>query len=341
MTAMPSPRPADNVVLPDAPVLPGLTFRRFRGRADLPHLLAIRLACWDADGLDPQSARDPLPTRAAFERRYADVEPGSPDLLIAEASDVPIGYYTVTWWREENDIYVYLHLGWLAPEWRGRGIGRALLHAAEARCRELAAEHGASGTVVYATNAVATEREKVALLREAGYSVVRRLADMAMDNLAALPDPALIPDVELRPVEPNQFRAIYAVSRDAWTGLWGTLEEGDDAYEEFLDENVRVPGYDPELWQVAWAGDEAVAAVKCRIRDGIGIVDSVATRRAWRRRGLARALLLLGLRALASKGVTTARIYTNADNAEGARTLYESVGFRQSGEHLLYRKPLP
>lgn len=338
---MPDAGSAEPNSLPDAPAIPGLTFRRFRGRADYPSLLAIRLAAAEADALDPLSARDPVPTLADIERRYASVEPGSSNMLLAEVHGTPIGYYNVTWWQEEGDIHVYLHLGWLVPEWRGRGIGDAMLRSAEARCRELAAEHRATGTLVYATNAVATEREKIEMLEQAGYVVVRRLADLALDDLARIEKPKLAAGVELRPVEPGQCRAIYALSRDAWTGLWGTLEESEEAYQEFLDENVRIPEYDPDLWQVAWAGDKVVAAVKCRIRDGVGIVDSVATRRAWQRKGLARGLLLLGIRTLTDRGVSSVRIYTDADNSQGARALYESVGFRPSGAHMLYRKPMP
>lgn len=330
----------DTVILPDAPTIPGQTFRRFRGPADYPALLAVRLAAATADGLDSLSARDPLPALTDIERRYAEVAPGSLNLLVAEVDGEPIGYYNVSWWQEEGGIHVYLHLGWLVPAWRGRGIGDALLHAAEGRCRELAAEHGAAGTVVYATNAVVTEREKLALLREAGYTMVRRLADMALDDLSGVEEPALTPEVEPRPVGPDQYRAIYAMSRDAWTGLWGTTVESEENYQAFLSDTVKVPGFDPSLWRVAWAGEEAVAAVIGRIREGVGIVDYVATRRAWRRRGLARALLLSCLHGFAEKGAAHARLYTNAENSQGARTLYESVGFRQTGEHLLYRKPM-
>lgn len=332
--------PLETVSLPDAPAIPGLTFRRFRGPVDYPALLAVRLAAAEADALDPRSARDPLPGLADVERHYAGAAPGSPNLLLAQVNGEAIGYDSVTWWQEEGGIQVYLHLGWLVPAWRGRGIGGAMLRAAEARCRELAAEHGATGTVVYATNAVATEREKVALLSQAGYTVVRRLADMALDDLAHLEEPALTPEVELRPLDSSQYRAIYALMRDAWTGHWGTTVESEEDYQEFLSDTVERQGFDPGLWQVAWAGDEAAAAVIGRVRDDVGIFDNVATRRSWRRKGLARALVLLGLHAFAARGVAQARLFTDAENSQGARTLYESAGFRQSGEHLLYRKPM-
>ena len=334
------PHDEEVAILPDAPAVPGLTFRRFRGPADYRALLAVRLAAAEADGLDPLSARDPLPALADIERRYAGVEPGSPNLLVAEMDGAAIGYYNVTWWQEEGGIHVYLHLEWLAPEWRGRGIERALLLAVEGRCRELAAEHGATGTVVYATNVVTTEREKNALLREAGYVVVRRLADMALDDLSDIEEATLTPEAELQPVEPMQYRALYALLRDAWTGLWGTTVESDEDYQEFLSDTVGMPGFDPSLWRVAWVSEEAVAAVIGRIRDGVGIVDYVATRKAWRRKGLARALLVSCLHGFAARGVAHARLYTNAENAQGARTLYESVGFRLTGEHLLFRKPM-
>lgn len=63
-------------------------------------------------------------------------------------------------------------------------------------------------------------------------------------------------------------------------------------------------------------------------------------RRRWRRRGVARALLLGGMRALAGRGVPEIRIITDRDDSQGARSLYESAGFREFKWHGLYRKPM-
>ena len=42
----------DNVTLSNAPCIPGLTFRHFRGESDYPHMAAIIAACKVADGIE-------------------------------------------------------------------------------------------------------------------------------------------------------------------------------------------------------------------------------------------------------------------------------------------------
>jgi len=61
--------------------------------------------------------------------------------------------------------------------------------------------------------------------------------------------------------------------------------------------------------------------------------------KGWQRRGVARALLPRGMRAMAARGVPEIRILTDADDSQGARSLYESAGFRELKQHVLYRKP--
>jgi ribosomal protein S18 acetylase RimI-like enzyme len=88
-------------------------------------------------------------------------------------------------------------------------------------------------------------------------------------------------------------------------------------------------GYDPELDSVAVAPDGTVAAAAVAWLDTesrIGEFEPVATRPAYQRQGLGRAILLRGLRAMRERGMETAIVYSNATNA-AAIALYESVGF--------------
>jgi mycothiol synthase len=58
------------------------------------------------------------------------------------------------------------------------------------------------------------------------------------------------------------------------------------------------------------------------------------------RRGIGRSLMLDALQALRGRGIGQARLYTDADDGQGARSLYESLGFRELKQHKFYRKPL-
>jgi len=270
-------------------------------------------------------------------------------MLVVEVDGTVVGYNWVTWWEEQDGPWLYLHLGWLLPAWRGQGIGTAMLRAAERRLRAVAARRRAYEGVslerqAFGTNASSTEREATSLALREGYTLFHSLSDMAVrvegDPDALFPRAALPAGVDARPVAPGDYRAIYDAWKDAWAGLPLMRPPGEEDYRDFLADNVDAPGFDPSLWQVAWRGDEVVGVVVGRVWRGVGVVPEVAVRRRWRRRGVARALLLGGMRALAGRGVPEIRIITDRDDSQGARSLYESAGFREFKWHGLYRKPM-
>ena len=105
--------------------------------------------------------------------------------------------------------------------------------------------------------------------------------------------------------------------------------------------------YRPELDLVAVAPDGTLAAFSfCMIevannqRLGVrdGWVADLGTRRGYRKRGLARALLAASLRRLKEAGMDTAKLGVDTQNPNGALRLYESVGFQKVETWLSYVK---
>jgi GNAT superfamily N-acetyltransferase len=332
---------SDNMVhLPDAPPISTLTFRRFRGPVDYAPLVAVHEAAQEWDRVDPLSAREGVPTVETMRQILDGVLPGSPDMLIADIDGRVVGYnHVLHRWTEETGLRVYLHLGYLVPEWRGHGIGKTMLRWCQRRIQEIAAGEQHHGPTTYATNVSSTEREADALVRQNGYSDVRRLSDMTLEPLPSMPSTALPSGLAQRPVEPAQYRAIYAAFKDAFAGNWTSKPEDEDDYLWFLDDEMSGPTFDPALYQVAWAGDEVAGLVFARIQRGVGVIPQVAVRKAWQRRGIGRALMIAALRALYDRGMSQVRIVTVADDTYGARSLYESLGFREFKQHIFYRKP--
>jgi len=93
---------------------------------------------------------------------------------------------------------------------------------------------------------------------------------------------------------------------------------------------MQADGYEAALDLVACAtGGQLAAACVCRIGgevDGEGAVDTIATHPAYRRRGLARGLLLEGLQRLRERGACLVRLGTSSHNLPMRRTA-ASVGF--------------
>lgn len=71
-----------------------------------------------------------------------------------------------------------------------------------------------------------------------------------------------------------------------------------------------------------------------------GYIQDVFVRRPWRRRGLARSLLTESIHMFARMGMEETYLGVDTENPSGADVLYESLGYRRSRRHFIYRKPL-
>jgi ribosomal protein S18 acetylase RimI-like enzyme len=71
-----------------------------------------------------------------------------------------------------------------------------------------------------------------------------------------------------------------------------------------------------------------------------GYTEDIAVRRPWRRRGLASALIVRSLSALAERGMTEAALAVDAENPSGALRVYERLGYRQIKQWTVFRRQL-
>ena len=71
-----------------------------------------------------------------------------------------------------------------------------------------------------------------------------------------------------------------------------------------------------------------------------GYVENISTRRPWRRRGLARALIGATIAALRERGMSEGALGVDSENPSGALRLYESCGFVAVSRNASYSKPL-
>ena len=101
------------------------------------------------------------------------------------------------------------------------------------------------------------------------------------------------------------------------------------------------PGYDADREIVAVAPDGRIAAYTVYwtdARNRLGHFEPVGTHADFRRRGLARAVMLEAMRRMRDGGVRTVTVNHNAEN-EAARRLYLGLGFTKAYETYGYRKP--
>ena len=326
--------------LPDAPAIPGLTFRLFRGESDYPAMIAVLK---DSKMADQIWRRETVADLANIYAHLGNCDPVQ-NVLCAEINGEMIGYNRVHWYTEIGGNPIYAHFGFLVPDWRRKGIGRAMLHHSERRLREIAAAHPADGPRFFQSQAADTQSGAEALLLGEKYTAVRHEYEMSREIVDDIPSVRLPDGIEIRPIRPEHYRAIWDAKEEAFRDHWGYRPETEQDYQRWLGD----PKFDPSLWRVAWDGDQIAGLVgsvinpeenaDCNLERGW--VGPVCVRRPWRRRGLAHTLLLQTCQALQTRGMTLAALDVDTQNLTGALRVYESVGFRVFKRFSLYRKPL-
>lgn len=325
----------------DAPDIAGLEFRHARGEQDVDALHAVHLGRIAHDRLTSLSLSESMPSRERLQQvlSQAVAENRLDRWLVAQIDDLVVGYSQFISWPEADGTWVYLTLGWVLPEWRGKGIGTAMLHWTEDRIRQLAAAEHPGDKIELAANASSTETEATALLLHEGYHAVYTVLDMVLDASTPAPAHPLPAGVEVRPALLDHYHIIAASIHEAYQHEYDDGRFNEDYSADINLARLKDPRHDPTLWQIAWDGDQVAGQVLPLIENGAAEVFEVSVRPAWRRRGLARGLLSRALHSVRERGIDVIRLRTVKDFRTRAKDLYHSVGFRVVKEFPRYRKP--
>ena len=202
------------------------------------------------------------------------------------------------------------------PAGEGRGVGTLLRQAAEAR----AVERGE--TLVRQYVPAGNELARTHLL-EAGYWPAYSYFRMRMELADAVPPPG---DVHVRAFDRGIDDApVHALVEEAMAGVPGNEPR---SLESWQAAKVDKEGWDPSLWLLHEDAGGVAGVVLCeRWEEGVGYVDHLAVAARARGHGLGRALLLHGLAALRTAGLSAAELSVQGENASATR-LYESIGMR-------------
>lgn len=319
-----------SIEIPEIPESSGLVFRRFRDAADLSAIAAVINASLAADNNSERITVEGLRHTFAHPLHW---DPQQDTLLVA-VNDNLIGYANTEWrYEDDGDCLHSINL-YLVPQWRGYGLELAMQRTME-RCASLVALADSDATHWFSSTVPETWQTRVEMLHSSGYLPVRTYFEMQRSLNGDLPEVLMPAGIELRPPLPEHYRVIWEASVECFRDQQDYFVPGEESYRAW----IVTPDLDPSLWLVAWEGGEVVGAAINTIHAGDwGETDDLFVRRPWRKRGLGRALLVGSLHLFKARGLTTAGLGVDAENASGALALYESIGYCSYQRLVSYRK---
>ncbi len=327
-------------LLADPPGIPGLGLRPWRDAGDFEPMAEVLNDACASDGIDRVETAKSI---ADHYSRLDNCDPAA-DTILAEVDGRLLGYGRVMWWQEHAGVRRYLAFGMIRGEARNRGLGTAMLTHNEARLRQIAAGHPPEVDKTFEVFCAETETGARALYEAFGYTPVHHEADLIRRDLQGIPEAPLPEDVVVRTPRPDEMRMVWEAEQEAFRDHIGSAPGTENDYREFLEFEWN----DPTLWRVAWDGVEVAGMVRSFINEREndefgrrrGWTENISVRRPYRRRGLARALLVRSLQAVKDRGMTEAALGVLTENPHGAFRLYESVGFEVVRTWTTLHKPL-
>ena len=219
---------------------------------------------------------------------------------------------------------------------QAREIAAALLDALEEQAAELAAP-GAT-TRLFVPEAY----ELLRRLGEArGYQPFRHSFQMRIEFDGDVTAPSLPEGISIRAFVPGQDdRVVYDTHQSAFGDHFEHAYWPYESWRQWAFTEL----FDPGLWWVAEEGTEMVGVCLGR-SDGyagpeFGWINALGVRPPWRRRGLARALLLAAFAEFKARGRRGAALGVDGLNPTGAVRLYEQAGMHVARRFDQYEKPL-
>ncbi len=322
--------------LPIPPPLPGYTWRALR-QEDAAALYQLALDCAPLDGSTN------VGTLASYQALLDElVSTLATDTLCAVDAD---GRLAARAWVSFDDSFGHEYRavldGLVHPDQRGQGLGSFILRWMEARVRQRCPA-GDARPLVLRIDFYDRGADAITLYEQHGFRF--QLAEDEMRRDLGLPLPTeRLPD---------------GLSFVTWSAERARLFF--EAYQQAFGERPGFPGWDEATWRQALTGHSKFRAdLSLLVTDGsagvayaicavgepapdqrpVGWIVQLGVDPAWRRRGLAAALLAEAMRRFQAEGLPYAMLDVNANNPQAFR-VYQRLGFEPTKRYTSYRKTL-
>ena len=325
----------------DLSSLPDLRARPYRGKSDHPAMAEMITRWCRAVGIDD------VATAEDMDHNYTHLEHCDLDtdmVMVETRSGRLVGYTRTDWEQVVGGPRKYAVFAKVDPDLRGTDLPLALLRAGQERARAIAETHHVDCEKVFEGWVSDKEPDFQRVYEALGFFPVTFGATMVRPDLDDIPDAKLPDGLEIRPVEEPHLRTIWEADKEAFRDHWGYSEPSEEDYLRFLE----FPHRDESLWKIAWDGAGVAGQVRpfinvnenAELGQRRGWTEFISTRRDWRKRGVARALICASLRELKERGMTDAALGVHTENPTGAFQLYESLGYAVTDRYTTFQLPV-
>ena len=313
--------------LPSPPDIASYTWRPAR-RANAPAIYQLRLAADKAD--DGGGAGTLQDTERLFEDSWVNPETDTLLALTPEGQAAALVCVFLNPQPEEEArafIWDDVH-----PEHRGRGLETFALAWGEARGRQRLQAAPDHLPRVLRNGSPDHLPQRITLLESRGFKRIRYFYRMRRALWQPIPDHQLPEGLTLRTYSPELRDALREAFNESFSDHWNFEPVTEEDWRIFFIERET---FRPDLTFIVMDGGEIAAHSLNRVdpeenaRQGLkeGWVGQLGTRRAWRKRGIASALLCESMRAFKAGGLDYAALGVDAENLTGAVAIYERLGF--------------
>ena len=214
-----------------------------------------------------------------------------------------------------------------------------------AKARALATATGFSGPALLRLGVTDHLTERMARFERFGFRRVRYFYRMRRDLSQPIPEVHVPAGLTLTTFRPELSEGARQALDEAFRDHWSHEPITRDDWEQFF---VGSTTFRPDLTPVVLDGDEVAAVSYNKVdpeeneRQGYstGWIQTLGTRRPWRKRGLASALLAWSMRAFKAEGLQYASLGVDAENPTGALRLYEGLGFVTYRRGVAFDRPI-
>jgi GNAT superfamily N-acetyltransferase len=224
------------------------------------------------------------------------------------------------------------------PERRRQGAGTALYEAVSAWARE-------RGLDTIETVVADNDPESLAFAQRRGFAEESHEKGVSLDLTQIEPPRVEWPEgvaITTWAERPELARGMYEVVLEAAPDIPGGEDEQIEPYEDWLAHDMQGPGDRPDATFVAVAGDEVIGYAKFSLSVAQSTTahhDLTGVKRAWRGRGVARALKATQIAWAKTNGYEELRTRNDERNAP-IRHLNEEFGYRPTTGRIYLKGPL-